>query len=987
LIALDEQILGISKAFEYIHGGLGKNDPNLNNVYELMQMVGKDMSKFGRELMQTAYQQMESPGAQIYNTAGFLKPLGTSLGMVKSLTTDMLMDMSLHYGIPNYISNELEPGYRHIEFGRIETNVSIYVEAPYASASPQQPGVPSPKEANAAPHKPRLLHPTFLESFDRPTQRLQHPSGRLPQYEACGWTDATTTPADPLRELRDFSNVHIDVGGLPRPVGAPTELLRLVSQTSSLSNLWVSFQPTMRYYEERPKCGGKALHFNPTACLFDQGWGGYVFQVDLLPPFSFNFEYVGKPLGPGVILDYNNVHSISHYYSRETGVQGAVSTYKSMNHFSPDLLFVSPLTGNCALAETLLSGPIKPKVVYVPFNPLIPPRVEAIPNYDDWLDARVYLFTNSPADIEAARKGGVFKNTKQGEVDENGHVQHRMLDILTIEQIEEMSRSDKEKLVEPLTSQIWLSQCSLRATVRIFAAEGYNLHHVEGTYAVFVWAKVLPTPSPAVPPVAMVRARQGMSERARECLDEAASPTGQAWLNGWYCQPISRYLFNLEVWHPNLANSLCPRPADTCEIVRSELGKLGAVHCGEDIAAWAMSGIPAIYDALPSMPSPNFVLSQYFIERSGRGRCLVGECECFPPYRGPLCENEEPLPRKPWRAVIHFLTPDRPNELKEIQFALRSLWDNFNKDHGYPVIIFHDGLSAASRGLLVSVVPEQLIWFAYVDAFADVPVEHEARLKRQVMQHSHGYRHAIRWRSGPMFLEPAMQAFDYGMTLDTDSYFPAPLDIDPFEKMHAEKRVAMFPHLGRELASVVVNFLQYFLIYCKLHNLDPRRSQLISRLVETNFKWYQQVFELDIEVLDLKFFRDPAGAYQDFFRFMDSTGGFRLYRWGNNPFRTFAVGLFLTDEEVLHLRVPYAHQSFCTCGFGTYKHATCVRAYEPTGPFSCDTTIVNNNVDDRSTADMIESIQPWRGSENQQKWVDPATLIMKSKPDDTINER
>ena len=33
------------------------------------------------------------------------------------------------------------------------------------------------------------------------------------------------------------------------------------------------------------------------------------------------------------------------------------------------------------------------------------------------------------------------------EVDENGHVQHRILDILTIEEIEELSRSDKEKEV------------------------------------------------------------------------------------------------------------------------------------------------------------------------------------------------------------------------------------------------------------------------------------------------------------------------------------------------------------------------------------------------------------------------------------------------------------------------------------------------------------------------------------------------------------
>ena len=54
----------------------------------------------------------------------------------------------------------------------------------------------------------------------------------------------------------------------------------------------------------------------------------------------------------------------------------------------------------------------------------------------------------------------------------------------------------------------------------------------------------------------------------------------------------------------------------------------------------------------------------------------------------------------------------------------------------------------------------------------------------------------------------------------------------------------------------------------------------------------------DIEVLDLRWFREENGPYQDFFRYMDSTGGFWLYRWGNNPFRTFAMGTFLNDEQV-----------------------------------------------------------------------------------------
>ena len=49
----------------------------------------------------------------------------------------------------------------------------------------------------------------------------------------------------------------------------------------------------------------------------------------------------------------------------------------------------------------------------------------------------------------------------------------------------------------------------------------------------------------------------------------------------------------------------------------------------------------------------------------------------------------------------------------------------------YPVLIFHDGLSAASRALLVHAAPEQPTWFAYVDAFFEVPRALQQRLDRQ----------------------------------------------------------------------------------------------------------------------------------------------------------------------------------------------------------------------------------------------------------------
>ncbi len=49
-------------------------------------------------------------------------------------------------------------------------------------------------------------------------------------------------------------------------------------------------------------------------------------------------------------------------------------------------------------------------------------------------------------------------------------------------------------------------------------------------------------------------------------------------------------------------------------------------------------------------------------------------------------------------------------------------------------------------------------------------------------------------------------------------------------------------------------------------------------------------------------------------QYLDSLGGWWLYRWGNNPVRTYQAALFLEDREIAFLNIPYAHQDFCTCG-------------------------------------------------------------------------
>merc|ERR1740121_2364417 len=225
-----------------------------------------------------------------------------------------------------------------------------------------------------------------------------------------------------------------------------------------------------------------------------------------------------------------------------------------------------------------------------------------------------------------------------------------------------------------------------------------------------------------------------------------------------------------------------------------------------------------------------------------------------------------------------------------------------------------------------------------------------------------GYRAMIRWRSGPMFLEPALAGFDFAMTLDTDSYFPAPLGEDPFQLVDREGWVAAFPHLGRESASVVVNFMHHFLLYCRLKGLHARRTEMLASLVEKNFKWYQQCLMLDIEVLRLDWFR--GGRYQDMFRYLDSTGGFWLHRWGNNPVRTFAVSLLLNDSDVRSLTMPYAHQDYCSCGAGGPDcrwdlQAAAYRCPEGQG------TLPVGAVETTSLDEDLLDLQPWRGTDRQ----------------------
>eukprot|EP00392_Amoebophrya_sp_AT5.2_P003903 g3908.t1 len=838
------------------------------------------------------------------------------------------------------------------------------------------------------------------------------------------------------------SAANTDVAGVPRTERSPLQLLRMVDRQVSLSYFVISYSLDSPAFPPGA-CRGVLLDFDAADCLpSEAGWAHYHFQSSTADPYNVSVSYRGRPLGPGARLMKNNIHT-TNTMSRLAQWSSMVSLYKSVNHYSPDLLFVHPAVGNCLLLKKLLeSGPVKPKIVFVAINPAIPPPIEVAP------DMRQYW-----------------------ELIDHGH--------------RSRFESDRE-------SAVWKLQCSLQfAEVNIMQKHGYVLDHVEHFFAVYVWKKAFRhdpwmdsksggggsrevekrgSTSPAgqkkleafaVNPPVLVEEEAHPADRC--LIGLRPSVLYQKWLKGWHCSPAARVVGQLEY---EIGFDLSPLTACQAEKKGDREAALCLLHkyyvdakipifahnlpdrCRETSANGASassksseeknrektSQLPATMQVgLPTAPtqqsyevkrrperfidevpsslqqhdrsakaaastsssmSPVAVLFEdaqissdvedknmsilqsfaarvlheqpllkWFIEKDKRGRCFDGECECFPPYRGTMCDMED-VPQVPTNttrlnAVLHFVMPESERDLADIERALPSIWQNLNRHYDYPVVIFHEGMSEASRRRIV-LCSKNRIWFANLGRdFASlnaVPELWRDQIDVHQMPFALGYRHMCRWRSGPVFLEPVLQNFDYGMTLDTDSFFPGPWKEDPFMMLKQTNKVAAFPHLGREAASVAVNFLYYYLLYCKMHNLNPRRTKILASLVEKNWKWYQQTFMSDIEILYLPWFRDPEGEYQKFFRYMDATGGFYLYRWGNNPFRTFAMGTFLDDEQVSLATVPYLHQEFCTCGGadgecisignGTNYEKTCPEQKEGDGE-SLDAKLLH--------------LQPWRG--------------------------
>lgn len=446
----------------------------------------------------------------------------------------------------------------------------------------------------------------------------------------------------------------------------------------------------------------------------------------------------------------------------------------------------------------------------------------------------------------------------------------------------------------------------------------------------------------------------------------------EEWRLGWFCAPTSRYVLGLEAVAGFDFDTLPPTSSDS-EALKSTVCRFFKRHqlssadghpsdddddCGNVKGRVQYSEKPpgSLKWSVERLRSVRWAQQQYqpvsaqlhLLESSGRAVCYKsGICDCLFPYRGHMCEEEDLTvsdKARNFRGAIHYIVNDDTQHILELEYALRNLEEMFNSKVDYPVLIFHDGLSAETRVRIVLQAPHR-VWFFFVPDLVPDEIASARMATGNIGRTSEfgvGYIAQARFRSGPIFEHAGVQAFEYLWGLDSDSHIPNFIQSDPFQQIHSDPRNVMgYAHMTITSPTSVQTLWVHTVMYAMNNNIDLWSKKLrkwkdanmhflalhllgTPRSLEGIPHWNRRVVMTDCEILRRSFFGKQS-RYWDYYSFLNSLQGFWWHRWGDHAVRSLGVGLALWEEDgpswtsssedrTFVMNIPYAHQDVCFCG-------------------------------------------------------------------------
>lgn len=268
-----------------------------------------------------------------------------------------------------------------------------------------------------------------------------------------------------------------------------------------------------------------------------------------------------------------------------------------------------------------------------------------------------------------------------------------------------------------------------------------------------------------------------------------------------------------------------------------------------------------------------------------------------------------------------FLILCRNNELYAVLETLQNVQDRFNSKYNYPYVFLNDEpFDAKFIYSVKSFLNTSQVFFG------QVPLQHwsypefinQSLVLENMNRHlyvyanSHSYRHMCRFYLGFFYKHPLLSGFKYFWRLEPGVKLLCDVPQDLFKEMSTRGKKYAFTLTMFEYSETIPTLWDTFKEFIQLSPQYLDSATLLELITNDDGSYNLCHFWSNFEIADLDIFRDPN--YDQFFQYFDRKGGFYYERWGDAPFHTLYIALYLHKLDLWWLnQVGYLHDPYLQC--------------------------------------------------------------------------
>lgn len=174
------------------------------------------------------------------------------------------------------------------------------------------------------------------------------------------------------------------------------------------------------------------------------------------------------------------------------------------------------------------------------------------------------------------------------------------------------------------------------------------------------------------------------------------------------------------------------------------------------------------------------------------------------------------------------------------------------------------------------------------------------------------YRKMCRFFAGPVFQTKMLEEYDYAWRLDSHVRYLCDIVDDPIAKLSNTNSSYGFAMRMNEKMDTIPTLWSTVAEFARNRGLGPHLAEhwdvdLGSHTISRGCHYWN-----NFEITDLAFFRSQR--YQEYFTYLDRSGGFFYERWGDAPVRTFGLMLLSQRPDIIWFEeVGYQHPWWYKC--------------------------------------------------------------------------